>query len=83
METFRHSESARGEPQSHHLEEDLYFEMEFQPGEKENTPIAYGAFPSVSDISCELDTSLRDDRRGSSVGPILERPKYLRISSKL
>merc|ERR1711963_1007838 len=27
--------------------------------------------------------NVREERRGSSVGPILERPKYLRLSSRL
>ena len=62
MEIFRHSESPL------QLEDDLYFQMELEPGT--STPSS-------------LSSGLRDDRRGSSVGPILERPKYLRICSNL
>ena len=83
MEIFRHGDNVTGDPQSNHLEDDLYFEMDFEPGGKEDTHTDYAASPSVSSSSSELHTSLRGDRRGSSVGPILERPKYLRICSKL
>ena len=82
MEIFRHSESPL------QLEDDLYFEMEFEPG-KENRMLeeADQAHSSSKSVSSSLSSettgsgSLRDDRRGSSVGPILERPKYLRICS--
>ena len=86
MNIFRPRETM-SHPQSDLLEEDLYFEMEFEPGEKENTPtpdyVSSSPFKSVSSLSSDTGSSLRDDRRGSSVGPILERPKYLRICSEL
>ena len=74
MEIFRHSDRPL------QLEDDLYFEMELEPG-KENRRLEESVSSSLFSETAGSG-SLRDDRRGSSVGPILERPKYLRICSK-
>ena len=71
-------------------EEDLYFEMEFDTKkEEEEDVISSFSCKSVeslgagSELSQEAEDGsiVRDERRGSSVGPILERPKYLRCTS--
>ena len=68
-------------------EEDLYFEMEFDSKKEEDvsSPSArsvesLGTASLISGLSqdTEAEAVMRDERRGSSVGPILERPKYLR-----
>ena len=46
-------------------EEELYFEMDFERRKERS-------------VEPELSLAVREERRGSSVGPILERPKYLR-----
>ena len=63
-------------------EEDLYFEMEFDQ-KKEVEDVSSFSAKSVeslgsASINSGLSQDTRDERRGSSVGPILERPKYLR-----
>ena len=57
-------------------DEDMYFEMEFDGKRMEEDDISFSS-KSVESLS-NHSTDFRDDRRGSSVGPILERPKYLR-----
>ena len=47
-------------------EEELYFEMDFERRKERSEE------PEFSSLN------VREERRGSSVGPILERPKYLR-----
>ena len=64
-------------------EEDLYFEMEFDPKKEEDVSSArsvesLGTASLISGLSQDTEAVMRDERRGSSVGPILERPKYLR-----
>ena len=66
-------------------EEDLYFEMEFESKKEEDVSSArsvesLGTASIISGLSqdTEAEAVMRDERRGSSVGPILERPKYLR-----
>ena len=66
-------------------EEDLYFEMEFDSKKEEDVSSArsvesLGTASLISGLSqdTEAEAVTRDERRGSSVGPILERPKYLR-----
>ena len=64
-------------------EEDLYFEMEFESKKDEEDGQSYYDSKSVESLSdcSQLSSTPRyeaDQRRGSSVGPILERPKYLR-----
>lgn len=68
-------------------EEDLYFEMEFDTKKEEEEDVSLfsrksveslGTGSTVSGLSQEAEVVTRDERRGSSVGPILERPKYLR-----
>jgi len=62
-------------------EDDLYFEMEFGGDkEEEDETFCSKSVESLSDISGDYHP---DQRRGSSVGPILERPNYLRLSSRL
>ena len=68
-------------------DEDLYFEMEFDT-KKEDDVSSFSAKSVESLGTASLNSGLsqdteaeavtRDERRGSSVGPILERPKYLR-----
>ena len=67
-------------------EEDLYFEMEFDTKKEEDVSSfshksveSLGTGSTVSGLSQEAEVVTRDERRGSSVGPILERPKYLRL----
>ena len=68
-------------------EEDLYFEMEFDTKKEEEDVSSFshksveslGTGSTVSGLSQEAEVVTRDERRGSSVGPILERPKYLRL----
>ena len=69
-------------------EEDLYFEMEFDTKKEEEEDVSsfsrksvesLGTGSTVSGLSQEAEVVTRDERRGSSVGPILERPKYLRL----
>ena len=69
-------------------EEDLYFEMEFDTKKEEEVDVSsfshksvesLGTVSTVSGLSQEVEVVTRDERRGSSVGPILERPKYLRL----
>ena len=64
-------------------EEDLYFEMEFESRKDEDEQSYFDSSKSVESLSecSQLSSTPRyeaDQRRGSSVGPILERPKYLR-----
>ena len=68
-------------------EEELYFEMEFNSKTEDEISISSKSVETlsnssqsqVSQISHENSQDLfQDQRRGSSVGPILERPKYLR-----
>jgi hypothetical protein len=72
-------------------EEDLYFEMDYPEGERsrsgtqESDTISFSS-KSVESFGSECtidsqDSPYRDGRRGSSVGPILERPTSLRFSS--
>ena len=72
-------------------EEDLYFEMEYpdgersRPGTQESDTISFSSesvesFGSQCTVDSQ-DSPYRDGRRESSVGPILERPTSLRISS--
>ena len=69
-------------------EEELYFEMEFNSKTEDEISISSKSVETlsnssqsqVSQISHENSQDLfQDQRRGSSVGPILERPKYLRL----
>ena len=71
-------------------EEELYFEMEFNSkteaedeisiSSKSVETLSNSSQSQVSQISHENSQDLfQDQRRGSSVGPILERPKYLRL----
>ena len=71
-------------------EEDLYFEMEFDTKKEEEVDVSsfshksvesLGTVSTVSGLSQEVEVVTRDERRGSSVGPILERPKYLRCDT--
>ena len=73
-------------------EEDLYFEMEFDSKKEEDvsSPSArsvesLGTASLISGLSqdTEAEAVMRDERRGSSVGPILERPKYLRYKIRI
>ena len=62
-------------------QEDLYFEMEFEvKKDDESESFSSKSVESLSECSSQLsqEPDLGDQRRGSSVGPILERPKYLR-----
>jgi len=72
-------------------EEDLYFEMEYpdserpRSGTQESDTISFSSksvesFGSQCTIDSQ-DSPYRDGRRESSVGPILERPTSLRIST--
>jgi len=73
-------------------EEDLYFEMEYPQGNRsrsgtqESDTISFSS-KSVESFGSECtvdsqDSPFRDGRRGSSVGPILERPTSLKFTSK-
>ena len=73
-------------------EEDLYFEMEYpdsesltKSGTQESDAISFSS-KSVESFGSECtidshDSPFREGRRESSVGPILERPTSLRLSS--
>ena len=71
-------------------EGDLYFEMEFQEikmsGSESPDSVSFSS-KSVESFGSESthdsqECCYRDGRRESSVGPILERPSYLRLTTK-
>jgi len=89
---FHKQELIENKEKQNGSEEDLYFEMEYPEGKRsrsgteESDTISFSSksvesFGSECAIDSE-DSPYRDGRRGSSVGPILERPTSLRFASK-
>ena len=58
-------------------DEELYFEMDFD-SPKDEDQSSYKSVESLSDVSQDYH-----QRRGSSLGPMLERPSYLRYANSV